>query len=356
MSKASSRDGPPSRRATKTRLRVTAHARSTRSSRDDGRRGREVAVERQPEELPVRRIGQAAEPQRIGSEGPAHDLVLEREQAPPAAVRVAQPDLGVAAVAVRDSGEHAPPVLRGHHRHLCDPREVAAHVIRIRLDRCAELVTPDLLVEVQVGRVPLALARIARVEQGARSLQPRDAAAGRPVLDPRDPLADLLRGPGVEHVERAVLAAAHRERDGDEGAVERGDGPVDRGGPGRIQGVRIDDDLLGRQVVQVADGDEEHLLERRLELEGEQATVAPADRPVADGRPEEIGDALAQDRVRGQAHRDGRAPRGSGRRSTPGPRGRCGPRAIGSHRPPRRRDRCRRRGGAGSAAAGDDRS
>ncbi len=132
-----------------------------------GRRGRQVAVERQAEKLPVGRIGEAAEPQGVGREGPAHDPVLHPGQAPPAAIRIAQPRLGIAAVAVCDAGEHPAPVLGGLQLHLGDARELVAHLVRVRIDRGTELVPPDLLVEVQVGGSPLPLVWVAGVEQRA---------------------------------------------------------------------------------------------------------------------------------------------------------------------------------------------
>jgi len=81
-------------------------------------------------------------------------------------------------------------------------------------------------------------------------------------------------------VQRAVLAPVRRERYGDELAVGRRLVEVDRHPPLRLASVRVDDDPLGFPIVGSSKLDQHGLLQRRIHLQGEQATRARPHFPV----------------------------------------------------------------------------
>src|SRR3954462_6915789 len=110
-----------------------------------------------------------------------------------------------------------------------------------------ELVEIDLLMELPVGFRPL-LARIARIPECRAIGFPGQAAAGRRRLNLWDRIADRRSRRGVVDVQRADLAAALRQRDGEKLAVRRWPVPIDgRGSPG-VEGVRVEQDRAAGRI------------------------------------------------------------------------------------------------------------
>src|SRR5690606_4032726 len=118
--------------------------------------------------------------------------VVEVAQLPPPAVPLPQVDRELAAVAVLHRGEQAPARRVHLELDLGDAREVAAELVAILRDRRADAVEPELLPEIRLLGRPLALARVARVEEAARVGHPREVAARRAAVDVLDDLADAL--------------------------------------------------------------------------------------------------------------------------------------------------------------------
>ena len=127
--------------------------------------------------------------------------------------------LDLATIAVRDMGEDPLAVVAPRELRLGDARELLPNGVRVGGLGRAELVEPDLLVEVEVDRRPLAGARVARVVEAAAVRAPRDAPSRGPALHARNRLAALLAGGDVEEVNVAALGAILRQRHGDDAAV-----------------------------------------------------------------------------------------------------------------------------------------
>ena len=101
----------------------------------------------------------------------------------------------------------------------------------------------------QIGGRALALARIARVVEARAVGVPGHASAGRAAVDARDRRAGFFAGGDFVDVHVAALAAALRERDRDQLAVERRDVEVDLGAARRVELIGVEDDALGCGIV-----------------------------------------------------------------------------------------------------------
>lgn len=114
-----------------------------------------------------------------------------------------------------------------------------------------------------------------RVPEPGRVALPRQRSAGGAAVDAGDPHVDEVARRRVVQVQGAVLGAMRGQRDGDEAPVGRGVVPVDRGGPARVDRVRVDEHAFGCRVAEIGQGDEERLLPRWLELEREVRVAGP---------------------------------------------------------------------------------
>jgi hypothetical protein len=229
------------------------------------------------DDAPARRTlqHQRVEP-AVGAEGRAAHAVGIGGDAPPRAVAAAQVEAVLAAVAIADGGQQVLAVLAGRQRGLGDAREVAADHVAVLRRRRAQLVEPDLLVEVGVGRRALIALRVARVVEALAVRRPRDAAAAGGVLHTRHAVGQQFAGVAAHDVQRAVLAAVLRQRHGHQPAVGRGAVPVDGGLAAAVQPHRVEQHLLARRVGAVHHH-QQGLRLRRLALQREQRrTVAAA--------------------------------------------------------------------------------
>src|SRR4030095_7516888 len=116
----------------------------------------------------------------------ALDAVLEVRDLRPLAGVVAQMKCDVAAVAVADRRQQMLAVAASVKLDFRNPRKGAADNVAVPGRGGPERVEPDRLVEVAVGRGPLAIGRITRVVEAAAVGRPLEAAAGGPVGDARD--------------------------------------------------------------------------------------------------------------------------------------------------------------------------
>ncbi len=206
----------------------------------------------------------------------AHDLVVETCDLTPVATRHPQPVGELAAVAVGHAREH---VARAHARgepHFGNARELASDHVPIRLGGLAEAVEVDLLEEMQILWRPFALVRVARVPKARGVRVPRDAAAARRVVDARNAIAEIPACGHVVDSDGTVLAAARRQTNGDEAAIQRWFEEVDGDRTARIEQVGVDDHALAREIVRRAEHHQQRLLLRRLVLDREQNPAALA--------------------------------------------------------------------------------
>ena len=242
-------------------------------------------LERETKDLPAGRAASREQVQRaVRPEARVHGFVREGGDLSPAPGGIEQ-ELGeLPAVPVLDGGEDGAPVRRALERRLRDSREILADRVAVFFRRRAELVEPDLLVEVHVLGRALAAARVARVEEAGRAGVPGQAASGRSAVDAREDVRQRLARRHFEHADRAALASPFRERDGDELAVEGRHEPVDRRAALRIEGVRIHEDALALRRVGRLERHEERLLFRRLVLQGEEHPAPLDEREILGGR------------------------------------------------------------------------
>ena len=149
-----------------------------------------------------------------------------------------------------------------------DLRKALAQHPLVQLGGRAERVEIDLLEKAAIRFRPFG-ARIARVPEAFVVGGPGEAAAAGRILHARDRLEFFLAGCGVEHMQRADLAAVLRQRDGDQLAVMARPVPIHCGMPARIELVRIQHDLF---LVRIQVGPQRHqarLLAARVEAQRE---------------------------------------------------------------------------------------
>ena len=130
----------------------------------------------------------------------------------------------------------------------------------------AQAVKVDLLIEIQIGRGPLARARIARVPEPAAVAIPRHAPARGRAVHARNQIRQPLAGRDFKYRHRPVFAPAFRKRHRHQLSVQRRLIKVDGGGPARIEHVRIDDRARGIGIVRRSQRHQKRLQLRRLGL------------------------------------------------------------------------------------------
>ncbi len=233
--------------------------------------------ERNAQHLAARRVLARERVERtVLPEGRADELVFERREPRPGALRPAQVERVLAAVAVAQDGEHVRAILGRLELVVGDARGLLAQLVGVRVRRRAELVEVHLLEEVAVlGRALLA-ARVARVEEARAIPVPREAAARGAAVHPGHHLAGQhLAGGHVVDGDVTALRAILRHRHGHLLAVRRGDEEVDGGLSARVQLHRVHQHARRGGVLQRGQHHQHGLLPGRLELHREEDAALP---------------------------------------------------------------------------------
>ena len=222
---------------------------------------------RQAEHLAVRGVPPGKQVQRVCAEHGMHAFVGDACHLPPRATGTlaAEEDLPLTTITLLHPVHHPTAVGRGGQIVLRDPL-VGEAASEVNVVRCvAELAEPHLLPKargVSAAGVPEPRAVVTPGHRTTHQIHMRDR------------LVDDLPAVGVIDVQRPVLIAMLRQRDRDLLAVRGWNEEVDGGLAGRVDGIRIHDDTLGRGVVKVGQRHQERLLPRRLHLQHEECASA----------------------------------------------------------------------------------
>lgn len=185
-----------------------------------------------------------------------------------------------AAIAVGHAGEEPSPIIGCFQIDLRYAWKIAASGIHVGARRRSELVKIDLLEEVQICLGLLALMRVAGVEDRSAIGSPGCAAAASGVLHAADAVRKMLAGFRVVKMQRALFAAVLGEADGDQFAIGRGNEPIHRHLSFGFDLIGIKHHLFRCQIVRRRQRDQQPLLLRRLELQGEQQSRTGDDAAV----------------------------------------------------------------------------
>ncbi len=226
-------------------------------------------VQLQPEQLALGRALARHQVERIGTQLRSDDVILEARDLPDRAVQAQQVVRVLATIAIghrRDHGAAARPGLQRDLRHL---GEILAHHVTVLGGVLADAVVIDLLIEMlALGR--LAGLGVARVPEARAVIAPGHAAAAGGVLHARDDRIHRLAAGHVDDVQRTVLAAVLRHRDGHQLARGRGHEPVDGRRALGVQRVRVQHDARTGRVGVRPEQRDHRLLLGRLVVQREQ--------------------------------------------------------------------------------------
>src|SRR5258708_12694975 len=111
------------------------------------------------------------------------------------------------AIAIGNAREDIFAIVRGAQEDLSDARKLLADGVFVLRRGRAQAVKVNLLVEIQIGRGTLALARIAGVPETGGVAIPGQATPGSGSIDARHVVPELLPRPAVQNKNAALFPA-----------------------------------------------------------------------------------------------------------------------------------------------------
>ena len=230
------------------------------------------------------------------TEGDLLDFVGGTGKQPPGAAGRQQPVLMIAAIAEGHAGPYVPAIARRGECNFRNAGKVLADFVSIVLGLVAQPVKVDLLVEMHIGRGPLAIARIARVVKAGVVRIPHQATARRGVVHARDRFRERLAGGGFIHMHVPAFAATGGQRCRQVAAIDRGDRKVNFSEMLGVDRVGIEDRALRGEIVERAKGDHDLVLMLLIALHREDFAAALLDGEIARlGRLEDLAKLARED-------------------------------------------------------------
>src|ERR1043165_4682394 len=150
--------------------------------------------------------------------------------------------------------------------YLGNPWKLLSDDVSVRARRSAKFVEINLLVKIYIFFCSFVSLRISSVIKAGGIIIPFDAAESGWVINSLDDIRQFPASGGFVDMSRTVFAAIFRKRNGDETTVERRNIEIYRRRPLRIQRIRVENNLLGCEIIRRFQHHKERLVLLRLQF------------------------------------------------------------------------------------------